>query len=96
MIWLINEIDDDAATENFKKHVVIASQIDFSVLFDVISQLNPETNAKQIELIEKILEPFVAVGKKCPKCGEQMFISDLPQYDYVCYNCDENFYECEL
>lgn len=76
---MIDEFNNDAATENFKKHVVIASQTDFSVLFDVISQLNPETNAKQIELIEKILEPFVAMGKKCPKCCEQMFISDLPQ-----------------
>lgn len=29
--------------------------------------------------------------KKCPKCGKQLYLSDLPQYDYVCPWCDENF-----
>lgn len=33
---------------------------------------------------------------KCPKCGKILLMSDLPQYDYVCYECDENFYECEM
>ena len=32
----------------------------------------------------------------CPKCGSNLFFSDLPKYDYVCTNCDENFYECEV
>lgn len=35
-------------------------------------------------------------GAICPKCGGNLFLSDLPQYDYVCFNCDENFYECEV
>ncbi len=29
--------------------------------------------------------------KKCPKCGKQLYLSDLPKYDYVCPWCDENF-----
>lgn len=93
---MVNEFDNENATENYKKYVATASQIDFSILIEVRNQLDPEKNQKQIKLIDEILKPFVAVGKKCPKCGEQMFISDLPQYDYVCYNCDENFFECEL
>ena len=32
----------------------------------------------------------------CPKCGDRLFLSDCPQYDYVCFNCDENFYKCEV
>ena len=31
----------------------------------------------------------------CPRCGKQLFLSDLPQYAYVCYDCDENFFEIE-
>lgn len=31
----------------------------------------------------------------CPRCGKRLFLSDLPQYAYVCYDCDENFYEAE-
>lgn len=93
---MINEFDNENATENYKKYVATASQTNFSLLFDVKNQLDLKKNQKQIALIDEILEPFVAMGKKCPKCGEQMFISDLPQYDYVCYNCDKSFFECEL
>ena len=31
----------------------------------------------------------------CPRCGKRLFLSDLPQYAYVCYDCDENFFEIE-
>lgn len=34
--------------------------------------------------------------KMCPHCGNELYCSDLPQYDYVCPECDENFYECEV
>lgn len=27
----------------------------------------------------------------CPRCGGQLYLSDLPQYRHVCYACDENF-----
>lgn len=34
--------------------------------------------------------------KKCPKCSNLLHPSDVAGYDYVCYQCDENFYECEI
>ena len=34
--------------------------------------------------------------KKCPHCDASLYCSDLPQYDYVCIECEENFYECEV
>ena len=34
--------------------------------------------------------------KKCPRCGEYLFPPDVKGYQYTCYNCDENFYECEV
>ena len=43
------------------------------------------------DVIKKII-----TNKKCPKCGGTLYLSDLPQYDYVCTHCDENFYECEV
>lgn len=30
-------------------------------------------------------------GSHCPRCGEPLYLSDLPNYEAVCYNCDENF-----
>lgn len=36
------------------------------------------------------------IDKKCPKCGNWLFPPDVRGYQYTCYNCDENFYECEV
>ena len=35
------------------------------------------------------------VDKKCFRCGSQLLISDLPNYKYLCFECDENMYEFE-
>lgn len=43
------------------------------------------------DFVEKI-----TTDKHCPKCGELLLKSDLPQYNYVCPLCDENFYDCEV
>ena len=34
---------------------------------------------------------------KCPHCNNNLMISDIIKYAYVCEECDENFYysECE-
>lgn len=34
---------------------------------------------------------LVRTNEKCPRCGATLYKSDLPQYDYVCTDCDENF-----
>jgi hypothetical protein len=34
--------------------------------------------------------------KTCPRCGKPLYVSDLCRYPYVCFDCDENFYEEEL
>ena len=31
----------------------------------------------------------------CPHCGKRLFLSDLPQYAYVCYDCDEIYFDVE-
>ena len=32
----------------------------------------------------------------CPKCGKQLYISDIEGYNFVCKECDENFYTIEV
>lgn len=34
-------------------------------------------------------------GFKCPKCGQQLKPSDVDGYEFVCVECDENFYKFE-
>lgn len=33
--------------------------------------------------------------KCCPRCGNYLYPPDVRGYQYTCYECDENFYECE-
>ncbi len=33
---------------------------------------------------------------KCPKCGKQLYTSDIKGYSFVCKECDENFYTIEV
>lgn len=39
---------------------------------------------------------FKKVHAICPKCGHHMVKSDLPDYSFLCENCDENFYSMEV
>lgn len=47
------------------------------------------------KIVHSIVEA-IKTEKRCPKCGEPLYYSDLPEYDYVCVECDENFYGCEV
>ena len=42
------------------------------------------------EEVCRVLEPF-KTHRNCPHCGATIYLSDLPQYYYVCHKCDENF-----
>ena len=33
---------------------------------------------------------------RCPKCGKQLYTSDVDGYSFVCKECDENFYTVEI
>lgn len=32
----------------------------------------------------------------CPKCGKQLYTSDVESYTFVCHECDENYYGIEV
>lgn len=36
------------------------------------------------------------LGTKCPDCDDNLYISDLADYSYLCQNCDKNFYDFEV
>ena len=35
-------------------------------------------------------------NQRCPRCGGMLRTSDLPEYSFVCPECDENFYGIEV
>ena len=105
---MLNEFDTKGLRSNnfeaHKKAVESLSIVDIVKAIDYINELSqfiPQEN-EVLDYIEDVVEPLVEVqnilltNKECPHCGCYLFQSDLPQYDYVCAECDENFYESEV
>lgn len=99
-----SEIDD------FKKDLVVSSStkedvpiVSISWLLEDIQKVLPYVGdallqkelIESAELFRNYLNRFLT-EKKCPRCNTLLFLSDLPQYDYVCSECDENFDNFEL
>lgn len=65
---------------------------EISDLLDEMLQLDDEIEFGKMkwQLYEKY-----GTNKVCPRCGTQLLKSDLPQYKYLCFECDENFFEAE-
>lgn len=59
-----------------------------------VSQSASDTAKESLEQIDRCISSF-CVDARCPRCGKQLYLSDLPQYAYVCYDCDENFFDLE-
>ena len=90
---VIVDNEEQEETENYRKFKeALINTISAEALEEYVGE-NPDDlmrmNAEDV--IEKI-----TTNKKCPKCGKILYLSDLPQYDYVCTERDENFYECEV
>lgn len=55
-----------------------------------------EEDTDKLEIIKQKLFKKYGTNKKCLRCGNQILVSDLKQYKYLCLKCDENFYEFEV
>ena len=100
---MINEYDTKGLrSNNFEAHRIAIeslSIVDVVRIVDYVNELStfiPSEN-EVLDYLEWIVEPFVKIcnelrtEKECPYCGCYLFKSDLPQYDYVCAECDQNF-----
>lgn len=34
-------------------------------------------------------------GKRCFRCNSQLYLSEIKEYKYQCFTCDEDFYGFE-
>ena len=91
------------ATENFKAMKENIETLTLGDIFNIHNvivslQCGVEPCVDVEEVISMLDDVIMActTGAICPKCGDNLFFSDLTQYDYVCIGCDENFYECEV
>ena len=60
------------------------------------------SESKLKDYYEDVIRPLeifakaCSTDKVCPKCGRNLYVSDLEDYEYVCAYCNENFYETEI
>jgi predicted nucleic acid-binding Zn-ribbon protein len=86
-------IVENEETENYRKFKkALANTISVEALEEYILGNPDDLMRMNVEDVFK----KITTSKRCPKCGKILYLSDLPQYDYVCTECDENFYECEV
>ena len=94
-------------TENYKKEQSIISGLSITDIVKTSDYINelasfiPADN-EVLDYLEDIQKPLIDVIKKsqtdkeCPRCGSSLYLSDLPQYEYVCPECEENFFKIEV
>lgn len=91
------------STKNYSRYkkqmlsdIFLGDLIRFSDIVTALCDLLPE----QKEIVEEATILVVEVGDKlekfrtgnsCPRCGLPLYLSDLPHYNAVCYECEENF-----
>lgn len=98
---MINEFSKNP-TLNHKAHREAMSDLSVTAIIravDYITVLSQfiNSNNEVLDELYNMLEPLNSIIEKlrtektCVHCGAFLYKSDLPQYDYVCPDCDENF-----
>lgn len=94
------ECEDPEVTGQYKEYLRRRRGLDsflIKLLFQTRAAVSPGASGISGELlaeIDRYISRF-STDALCPRCGKRLFLSDLPQYAYVCYDCDENFFEAE-
>lgn len=89
-------------TDNYAEHqeeISKLSVVDLIRVVDYVKLLSSFVNKNNevLDDLDDIIEPFEKVIKtlktemSCHRCQNPLYKSDVPQYDYVCNECDENF-----
>ena len=62
----------------------------------LLEQYYQEEDTKKRNILKQKIYQKFGTNKKCFRCENQLLVSDLKEYKYLCLNCDENFYEFEV
>lgn len=85
-------MDVEEETENYKKFKeILVNNIGVPTLVN----FDDENDDALVIIVHNIVKELLT-DKRCPHCDAPLYCSDLPNYEYVCIECEENFYECEV
>lgn len=69
------------------------------IAWDNGSSLGAAYGADEIRKLPGIVKNgrwYAETSQKCPRCGGPVYPSDIPEYNYQCFACDEDFYSFEV
>ena len=96
----LNEFEPTANNENHRRIMANLSGVEIIRVVDYINLLSQfiDRDNEVLDNLTDVLQPLEDVISKlrmtdqsCSRCGGFLYLSDLPQYDCVCPDCDENF-----
>ncbi len=67
----------------------------YNKLLDSYYKALDEENEELIQELSEKLHKKYGTNKHCFRCRNQLLVSDLKGYKYLCLKCDENFYGFE-
>lgn len=94
------EGDDPEITSQYQEYLRRRGGLD-SYLIKLLAQTRAAVSPGATGIPEDLLGEIdryisrFSTEALCPRCGKRLFLSDLPQYAYVCYDCDENYFDVE-
>ena len=102
--------ENHSQTKNYKQYLgVVTSHVSVTLLKNAADALKTVESSGLIpshsELMESVFLTrldfedalmLLKTKKHCTVCDGDLYCSDVADYNYVCCECDENFYEFEV
>lgn len=86
LCWVV---ETENGKTQYKEDIVVFNNSEVNVVVQQGYLHDFELKSMSLTFEDLLIKPKENVY--CPHCGAALFVSDLPYYDYVCYDCDENF-----
>jgi FMN phosphatase YigB (HAD superfamily) len=88
--------ETDIVTDSYKQYEkYILNNFDLPAWLNLLERIVDKEDLSDLEeAAEEVLDKIykdLQVEEHCPHCNSRLFLSDLSQYDKVCFACDENF-----
>ena len=62
---------------------------------ELINEVELTDNEWKCGVLKQELFDKFGASRVCTRCKNQVLCSDLPNYNYLCFECDENLYTFE-
>ena len=88
-------IDRNLHSLNGKDNYIVESSSDIRFMTDIQEKMMLTDDEWEYGVLKKELFDKFGASRVCARCKNQVLCSDLPNYNYLCLECNENLYTFE-